>query len=108
MDLPVLSCVIIGTMAEWGGGFKSGWWSPRQLYIPVQTVVIFYFPGIDTRYKGPTAFSVSSERHWQNGANGIANVPKRSFCSGIRTRPGTVRSPVQANALTHSATALWS
>ena len=52
------------------------------------------------------AFSVSSERHWQSGVNGIAKVPKRKvFRSGIRTQPGTVRSPVQANALTHSATA---
>ena len=25
-----------------------------------------------------TAFSVSSERHWQGGVNGIAKVPKRS------------------------------
>ena len=57
--------------------------------------------------EGPPAFSsVSSERHWQSGVNGIAKVPKRKvFRSGILTRPGTVRSPVQANTLTHSATA---
>ena len=29
----------------------------------------FTSPGIDTRYKGPTAFSVSSEGHWQSGVN---------------------------------------
>ena len=38
----------------------------------------FTSSGIDTRQKGPTAFSVSSERHWQGGVNGIAKVPKRS------------------------------
>ena len=27
--------------------------------------------------KGPTAFSVSSERHWQSGVNEIAKVSKR-------------------------------
>ena len=44
---------------------------------------------------------------WQSGANGIAKVPKLNvFRSGIRTRPRTVMSPVQANALTHSVTAL--
>ena len=36
----------------------------------------FTSPGIDTRYKGPTALSVSSDRHWQSGVNGIAKVPK--------------------------------
>ena len=31
------------------------------------------------RAPGPTAISVSSERHWQSGVNGIANVPKRLY-----------------------------
>ena len=63
----------------------------------------FTSPGIDTRLKGPTAFSVSSERHWQGGVNGIAKVPKRS-CPQWDSNPSrTVRSPLQANALTHSA-----
>ena len=62
-------------------------------------------PGIHTRKKGPTAFSVPSERHWQSGVNGIAKVPKRSFPQWDSNPAGTVRSPVQANALTHSATA---
>ena len=34
-------------------------------------------PGIDTREKGPTAFSVSSERHWQSRVEEIAKVSKR-------------------------------
>ena len=35
---------------------------------------IVYFPS-----KGPTAFSVSSERHWQSGVNGIAKVLRRLY-----------------------------
>ena len=64
----------------------------------------FTSPGIDTRLKGPTAFSVSSERHWQGGVNGIAKVPKRSYRSGIRTRPGNrpVAGPSQ-RSLGHRA-----
>ena len=71
-----------------------------------QCGLVGYFtsPDIDTRQKGPTTFSVSSERHWQRGVYGIAKVPKRSCRSGIRTRPGTARSPIQANAFIHSAT----
>ena len=60
---------------------------------------------IDTRYKGPTALSVSSERHWQSGVNGIAKVPKQSFPQWDSNPIRTVRSPAQTNALTHSATA---
>ena len=37
--------------------------------------------------KEPTAFSVSSERHWQSGVNRIAKVPKRKVLR-FRTRPG--------------------
>ena len=51
-------------------------------------------------------FSVSSERHWQGGVNGIAKVPKRSYRSGIRTRPGNrpVAGPSQrSNPLGHRA-----
>ena len=61
-----------------------------------QCGLVGYFtsPGIDTRWKGPTAFSVSSERHWQSGVNGIAKVPKRTvFRSGIRTPDRPVASP---------------
>ena len=36
---------------------------------------------------------VSSERHWQSGVNGIANVPKRSCRIGIRTQDHPVSSP---------------
>ena len=44
---------------------------------PVQTGGVFYWcpltsRGIDTRQKGLTAFSVSSERNLQSGVNGIA------------------------------------
>ena len=39
----------------------------------------FTSPGIDTRWKGPTGFSVSSERHWQSGVNGIAKVRKQLY-----------------------------
>ena len=50
-------------------------------------------------------YSVSPERHWQSGVNGIAKVPKRGFPQCDSNPGGTVRSPVQANVLTHSATA---
>ena len=36
-------------------------------------------PDLDTTYKGPTVFSVSSEIHWQSGVNEIAKVPKRRW-----------------------------
>ena len=35
-----------------------------------------YSPGIDTKYKSPTAFSVSSERHRQYGVNEIVQISK--------------------------------
>ena len=37
----------------------------------------FTAPGIDIRLKGPTAFSISSERHWQSGVKDIAKVCER-------------------------------
>ena len=44
---------------------------------------VFCFPW--HRHQIPTAFTVSSERHWQSGLNGIAKVPKRKvFRSGTR------------------------
>ena len=49
-----------------------------------------------------TAFSVSSERHWQRRVNGIAKVPN-SKSPAVGVEPSIVRSPVEA--LTHSATA---
>ena len=62
----------------------------------------FTSPGIGTRKKGPTAFSVSSERHWQRRVNVIAKVPN-SKSPAVGVEPSIVRSPVEA--LTHSATA---
>ena len=72
-----------------------------------QCGLVGYFtsPGINTRYKGPTALSVSSERHWQSGVNGIAKVPKQSFPQRDSNPIRTVWSPAQASALTHSAIA---
>ena len=43
-------------------------------YFPFPCVGYFTSLGIDPRYKGPTAFSVSSEIHWQSGVNEIAQV----------------------------------
>ena len=45
------------------------------------TPCVGYFTslGIDTRWKGPTAFSVCFERHWQSGVNRIAKVLKRLY-----------------------------
>ena len=44
-------------------------------------------PGIDTRYKGPTDFSVSPERHWQSGVNGIVKVNSQADLPGSNPRP---------------------
>ena len=69
----------------------------------MRTGGVFYFPWHRHQIEGPTTFSVSSEKDWESRVNGIAKVPKRTVLrSGIRTRPGTVQLPVQANALTHS------
>ena len=76
------------------------WWSPRQLHIPVRTGGIFSFPCHRHQIEGTTAFSVSSKKQ-----NGIAKVTKRSFPQCDSNPAMTVRSPVQSNALTHSATA---
>ena len=46
-------------------------------YTFTSCVGCFTSPGIDTRSNGPTAFSVSSERHWQSGVKEIAKVLKR-------------------------------
>ena len=85
-------------------GFRVGGGVHDSYTFPCGLVGYFTSPGIDTRYKGPTAFSVSSERHWQGGVNGIAKVPKRSekFFPAAGLEPLTVRSP--ANSLAHSAT----
>ena len=51
----------------------------------------FTLPGIDTQ-KGPTAFSVSSERHWKSGVN---ELPKfRSEVAPVGIKPRTPRSQV--------------
>ena len=86
----------------------------------------FTSPGIDTRYKGRRGFSVSSERHWQSGVNGIANVPKRSFpqwdsspsssdiSAGQRFQPhnrtlevGSLEWVVETTIVTHSSADWW-
>ena len=53
------------------------------------------------------AFSVSSERHWQRGVNGIAKVPKRKVFTEVGFEPGRV-CPVaipsqRSNPLDHRA-----
>ena len=63
------------------GEFRvSGGVHDRTLHIPVRTGGIFYFPWhrhhMDRRNRRLN--SVSSERHWQSGVNGIAKVQKRS------------------------------
>ena len=74
---------------------KSGGVHNSQLHIPVRTGGIFYFP-----WPGHSPPDRRDRRH------GIAKVPKRKVCPKWDSNPaGTVRSPVQANALTHSATA---
>ena len=56
---------------------SADWW---DLLLPLAS--------IDTRSRlegtGTTAFSVSSERHWQSGVNGIAKVPKQKVFSHHR------------------------
>ena len=54
-----------------------------HIYPPHPCVWYFTSPGIGTRSKGPTAFSVSSERHWQSGVKEIAKVSKRSQWDSI-------------------------
>ena len=39
---------------------------------------IFYFPGIDSSSKGPTAYNVSSERYSQNGKTKFHNNRAKS------------------------------
>ena len=67
-------------------------WSPQQVtHLPL-CVGSFTSPGIYTRYKCPTAFSVSSERHWhwESGVKEIAKFP--NGLSGIRTRDHSIVS----------------
>ena len=61
------------------GGFRAGSGVHDSYTFQCGLVGYFISPGIDTRLKGPTAFSVSSERHWQRGVNGIAKVSKRKM-----------------------------
>ena len=58
-------------------------------------------PLVDLTRNDPLAKSKTAKRGKRNCQSSEAKV----YRSGIRTRPGsgTVRSPVQANALTHSA-----
>ena len=75
------------------GGFRVGGGVHDSYTFQCGLVGSFTSPGIDTRYKGPTAFTVSSERHWQSGVNGIAKVPKRKVVTEVGLEPSTVRSP---------------
>ena len=43
--------------------------------------------------EGRTVFTVSFERHWQNGVNGIAKVRSEVAAAGFE--PKTIRSPVR-------------
>ena len=79
------------------GGFRVGGGVHDSYTFQCGLVGYFTFPGIDTRKKGPTAFTVSS------GVNGIAKVPKRNVFTDVGLEPSNVRSPV--DSLTHSATA---
>ena len=87
-----LECVAIRSLV--GGGVHDSY--------TFQCGLVGYFtsPGIDTR--GTNAFTVSSERHWQSGVNGIAKVPMRKVFTEVGLEPSTVRSPV--DGLTHSVT----
>ena len=71
-----------------GGEFREGGGVQDSYTFQYGLVGSFTSPGIDTRSKGATVFSVSSEINWQSGVNRIVKVPKRSFRSGIRSRPG--------------------
>ena len=59
---------------------------------------IFYFTGTDPRYKRPTDFRVSSERHRQSGLNEIAHVTKRQQ---------VVSKPVQRSNGRATARQVW-
>ena len=48
-------------------GFRVGGGVHDSYTFQYGLVGYFTSPGIDTIYKGPTAFTVSSERHWQAG-----------------------------------------
>ena len=57
---------------------------------------------------GPTAFSVSSERHWQKGVNGIAKVSKRKVFTEVGSEPGrecpaAIQQIQRSNPLGHRA-----
>ena len=72
----------------------------------MRTGGIFYFPWHSHRHQiqGTHGFECLL-RHWQSGVNGIAKFPKQSFPQWDSNPIRTVRSPAQANALTHSVTA---
>ena len=113
--LCLVSCVIIGRAlysavcqchnGRTGGGGLEWVVEFTTVYIPVRTGGIFYFPWHRHQVEGTDGYSVSSERHCQSRVNAIAKVPERSFPQWDSNSAGTVRSPVQANALTHSGTA---
>ena len=63
-------------MPQLGGGeFRvGGWWSPRQLHIPVRTGGIFYLPWHRHQIEGTDGVIVSSEI--QVGKAGQTELPK--------------------------------
>ena len=56
-------------------GFRMGGGVHDSYTFQCGLVGSFTSPGIDTRWKGPTAFSVSSERHWQRLPGNISVPP---------------------------------
>lgn len=67
----------------WAKSWMLLQWLCGMLYFPFTSpLLLLYFPftspGIDTRMKGPTAYTVSSERHRQNRMNkvGWTELPK--------------------------------
>ena len=67
-------------------------WSPRQVtHLPVGS---FTSPGIDTRYKGPTAFSVSSEKTQRFTISNVESqvfTPNNSRLLARESNPGRRR-----------------
>ena len=80
---PLLHPSVCEAYCRWGVRDGSG--VHDSYTFPVQTGGIFYFPWHRHQIEGtphrtkkwPTAFSVSSERHWQSGVKEIAKVSKR-------------------------------
>ena len=101
-----LSVTVAGTYAESGPSQFEKWSKCSRINDPI---LIFFWRQTFFFIRGqslPTNLTFLVFRfivviHWQTGVNGIAKVPKRSFPKLDSNPAGTVRSPVQANALTH-------